>query len=84
VIGFWRPGSSFSSIYVIKELTIGVATIVTGEPTTGLATILSCTIGVTLVGIEKNSSWIIGVGTYNRFSSRLISCDIVLPLIISS
>jgi hypothetical protein len=77
-------GSSSSSISDIREPTIGVAAIVTGESTTGYKTTLPCTMGVIAVGIEKKGFATIGVGTHTRFSSSHISQCIVLPMITST
>jgi hypothetical protein len=76
---FLKTGFPSSSIYVIGEPIIGVATIVTGEFLTGSTTTLPCTMGVTTAGTEKNSYATIGVGTHTRFSSSHISQGIVLP-----
>jgi hypothetical protein len=76
---FLKIGSSSSLISAIREPTIGVAAIGTGESITGSGTTLPCPVGVTAAGIEKNGSAAIGVGTQTRFSSSHISRGTVLP-----
>jgi hypothetical protein len=49
-----------------------------------VVTIVSCTVDEVAIGIEKNGSRTIGVGTCTRFSLRLISRATMLPLNISS
>jgi hypothetical protein len=61
---FLKNRSKSSSTSVIREPTIGVAAMGTGES----ATTLPCAMGVTAAGTEKKGSVTNGVGTQTRFS----------------